>query len=213
MLTREAILKVARAVLIEEGHEALSLRCVARKLEVTAAALYAHFENKFDLMRNLASDEYLRGAARYEAIKTKDPIERLREISHVYVDQSRNEPNIFRFLLMFPPIGAWNAPEENLAGGAKVFQIAADPVEDGIAQGLFKDEDAFMMSIAIWTSVHGVASFIIQDAEFISVIADELVDNVVGAMLSGLAANEKARADIEKVFSVSKPKLKKTRRK
>lgn len=201
LLKKEAILKEAHLIVLNEGHEALSLRYLAAQLDVTAAALYAHVDNKLDLMRHLAEAEYNRRADKYEAIATNDPFERLREICHTYVNESQKEPNIFRFLLLFPPIGAWDSPQDTLPAGNRAFKIASSAVEDGIEEGLLKDDDAFMMSIAVWTAVHGVASFIIQGASFVTEMSDEIVDNVVGAVLSGLASGPEARRRIEHVFS------------
>ncbi len=205
-LRKSAILSEAHDIILNEGHEALSLRYLASRLKVTAAALYAHVDNKLDLMRLLAEAEYDRRADLYESIETRDPFERLRAISHAYVKASRKQPNIFRFLLLFPPIGAWDAPEDTLPAGNRAFNVASGAVDDAIAEGLLRNDDPFMMSISIWTSVHGVASFIIQGSSFITDISDELLDNVVGSVLLGLSANEDAKRRIRYVFGGNKPK-------
>jgi AcrR family transcriptional regulator len=212
-LTKDAILAEAHRIVAADGHESLSLRILAKRVGVTAAALYAHVESKHDLLRTLADKEYQRRAAVFGEIATADPFERLKAISHLYVREAQEQPNLFRFLLQFPPIGAWDAPNDVTPGGNQAFIIPASAVEDGIAQGLLKDGDPYMMSIAIWTAVHGVASFILQGADFVDAMADELVDTVVGGMLAGLAANADARARISDIFGNAATRRRKRKRK
>ena len=59
-LTMEAIINEARKLLVEQGLETLCLRSLATRLGVTAPALYAHVENKRDLLRQISEDGYRR---------------------------------------------------------------------------------------------------------------------------------------------------------
>nr|NLD41342.1 TetR family transcriptional regulator [Actinomycetales bacterium] len=58
-LSREDVVRAAMAVLGEEGHGALSMRRVARKLGVSPMALYNHVENRADLVDAIA-ESFLR---------------------------------------------------------------------------------------------------------------------------------------------------------
>lgn len=58
-LTRDAVVRGAMAVLGEEGHEALSMRRLARQLGVSPMALYNHVENRADLVDAIA-ESFLR---------------------------------------------------------------------------------------------------------------------------------------------------------
>ena len=52
-LTREAIVATARGIVVADGLDGLSLRRVATALGVTAPALYAHIEDKHDLLEEI----------------------------------------------------------------------------------------------------------------------------------------------------------------
>lgn len=186
-LTREAVVSAARGIIVREGHEALSLRHLARQLGVTAAAFYAYVDDKLDLLRAVAAQEYEHRVAHYEAIDEPNPLDRLRRISHAYVDYARNNPELFRLTLLFPPIGGGTEDSDELRYGRRAFDIAADAVEESIAQGLLRDGDSFLMSLTIWTAVHGAASFVLQGAEFVHGREKELVSSVVENVLAGLA--------------------------
>jgi AcrR family transcriptional regulator len=49
--TREALLRAARAILEQEGFEALTMSEVAERAEVTRRAVYMHFGSRSDLVR------------------------------------------------------------------------------------------------------------------------------------------------------------------
>ena len=61
-LDREQVLAAARAVLREDGVQALSLRAVARRLGVAPNTLYSHVAGKDDLL-DLVLDDVLGGVA------------------------------------------------------------------------------------------------------------------------------------------------------
>ncbi|WNG49531.1 TetR family transcriptional regulator [Archangium minus] len=54
-LDRELVVRTALRVLNEEGLEGLTLRRIARELEVQAPALYWHFKNKDELLDEMAT--------------------------------------------------------------------------------------------------------------------------------------------------------------
>lgn len=55
-LTRAAVLAAARALAAEDGPAALSMRALARRLEVAPNALYSHVADKTDLLDQLLDD-------------------------------------------------------------------------------------------------------------------------------------------------------------
>ena len=89
------------------GLEALSLRRLARQLGVTAPAVSTGYvRSKQDLLGALAEIEIDRLAARFEEVdgaNPLDPIERIRAHSRAYVAYARDNPELFRVMLLAPP--------------------------------------------------------------------------------------------------------------
>jgi AcrR family transcriptional regulator len=56
--TAVAIRQTARQVLVEQGAEGLTLRAIARRLDLTAPALYRYFPSREALLEQLAADFY-----------------------------------------------------------------------------------------------------------------------------------------------------------
>src|ERR1044072_1325908 len=53
----------ARALLVEHGHQAVTLRAIARDLGITAPALYRYYSSREDLMQHLRQDTCADAAA------------------------------------------------------------------------------------------------------------------------------------------------------
>ena len=186
-LSREAIIVAAREMVIEVGVEGVSLRPLAARLGVTVGALYAHVDDKLQLLRLVAADQYGRTAERYEAIEASDPIARLREICRLYVQSARENPELFRLSFMFSPMLTSEAGGELGQAGRRSFDLAANEVARAMEQGKIRPDDHLVKSIAIWAAVHGVASFVITGDGLAADFQDQLVNTVVDNLLGGLA--------------------------
>lgn len=69
----------ARALLVEHGHQAVTLRAIARDLGITAPALYRYYSSREDLMHHLRQDICADAAAELavEIDKVEDPLGQL----------------------------------------------------------------------------------------------------------------------------------------
>lgn len=69
----------ARALLVEHGHQAVTLRAIARDLGITAPALYRYYSSREDLMHHLRQDICADAAAELavDIEKAADPIGQL----------------------------------------------------------------------------------------------------------------------------------------
>lgn len=54
--TEREIRRQARALLVEHGRDAVTLRAIAREVGITAPALYRYYDSREDLLRRLAED-------------------------------------------------------------------------------------------------------------------------------------------------------------
>ncbi len=187
-LSAAVILDAARATMIEVGPDAMSLRRIARRLGVTAPALYAHFASKDDLMRAVADEEFgrLLDGLVVASTSVADPIERIKVQSRAYVDHTLANPALFGVMTMFRP--AWSpqeaAPEHDLA--SKSFEVSSVAIDDAIAAGLLRTDDPLMVGLTIWAAVHGVATVLLARPGLGSDYESTLVDSVIDAVVDGL---------------------------
>lgn len=186
-LSREAIIGAARDMVIEVGVEGVSLRPLAARLGVTVGALYAHVDDKLQLLRLVAADQYACTAERYEAIEAGDPIARLKEICRLYVQSARDDPELFRLAFMFSPVLTAESGGELSLAARRSFDLAASEVARAMDQGKIRPDHHMVKSIAIWAAIHGVASFVTSGEGLAADLQGQLVETVVDNLLRGLA--------------------------
>lgn len=186
-LTREAIVNEARAMVQAGGLEALSLRRLATRLGVTAPALYAHVSSKRDLVRAVAEVEFDHLLARFDKVKTNDPLERIRAQSRAYVDHARENPELFQVMFVFPPdLGAAPLPEGvELPAATRAFTTALAAVEAAMDDGVIERADPVLVALTLWTANHGVAMALLLGLDLPDELEDELVKEVSARLVRG----------------------------
>lgn len=188
-LRREAIVAAAKGLLQAEGLDALSLRRLAKQLGVTAPALYAHVDNKRDLLRAVAELEFDRLLERFDAVEAVEPLDRIRAHCRAYVDHARENPELFDVMFIFPPdIDAASTPEDAaLPAATRVFTVALAAVADAIDTGAIDASDPVLVALTLWMANHGVASALQLGFGLPREFEEQLVDEVTDRLLRGWA--------------------------
>jgi len=188
-LTRDSVIDAARACIVADGLEAVSLRKLAATLGVTAPALYAYVTDKRDLLRGVAEREFERLSATFAEIDDPDPVERMRQMSHAYVDQALAEPELFRTMFQFSPdlaIGDTSGAEDPIA--TAVFELALGSVVEALDSGALRPADPLTVALTLWSATHGVADMLLMGFPFDDDTRQMLVASAIDTMLVGLAA-------------------------
>lgn len=157
---RQTILDAARELFAEQGYDSVTMRKVAEKIEYSPTAIYLHFKDKEQLIRELCDHDFLAFAQEFQKIaRTKDPIERLRKAGHAYISFGNEFRQQFRLMFMTPV--ARPADESTLRRGdpaedAYAFLLAT--VSEAFSAGRFRKElkDPELIAQMVWSGVHGV---------------------------------------------------------
>lgn len=159
---RGKILDAARKLFIQQGYDAVTMRKIAKRIEYSPTAIYAHFADKEALMRELCTEDFQALATAFQKVAAiEDPVERLRQTGRAYVDFALRYPNHYRLMFMTPRPPDVNADEEgkgDVQRDAYAFVVAV--VEDAMAKGAFKKEwkDAELLAQVLWAGMHGVVA-------------------------------------------------------
>ena len=144
--------EAARAILEEEGLDALSLRSVARRAGVSHAAPYRHFPSREALLADIALEGLvrLRAELAQAAAVPADRAERIVRIGGAYLRFASRHAGLLR--LMFGSelpnrSGYPGLPEATAAIGEEIGNALGDP-----AGGL-----------AVWAAMHGLAILILEN--------------------------------------------------
>lgn len=178
-LSEALVIDTARRVLAEEGLDALSLRGVAARLGVTAPALYAHVDDKLDLLRRLAEDGFRWLLQRIDPLPPLDPASKIQFAARAYLEFARNNPAQFRVMYLFPP-------RLDAGSFARVVALSRDAVREAVEAGLIESEDLHLTHLTIFSAVHGITLAVLAGTVFGREGQDRLMHDVVQALLRGL---------------------------
>ena len=151
--TKERLLSEARDVFLEMGEAAFSLREVARRSGVTAAAVYRHFDGKEALLAAVCAEGFrVFGSYLMQALGEKKPFERLRATGAKYLEFALERPQDYRVIFMRDVhAGPLVSPDSS-------FQFLVDRVRECIAAKALRDDVPEALAVTIWSHVHGLAS-------------------------------------------------------
>ncbi|WP_026922691.1 TetR/AcrR family transcriptional regulator [Glycomyces arizonensis] len=135
-LTRE-ILAAARRQLGEVGPSALSLRAVARELEMASSAIYRYFKSRDELLTALILAAYndIGDAAESADDPAAEPAERWTAIWRGVRAWALDNPHEFA-LLFGTPVPGYAAPQETAAAAGRMPLALARVVADAKAAGV-----------------------------------------------------------------------------
>ena len=136
------IVEAARAILEEEGPDAVSMRRVADRLGIRAPSLYKHLPDKAALETALISAGLEEQAEAFEAA-VRDADDPLGALGASYRDFARRRPHLYRLMTERPLL------RDRLAPGVEAR--AAAP----IIAALGGDRD---LARAAWAFAHGMAT-------------------------------------------------------
>jgi AcrR family transcriptional regulator len=159
---RAAGVEAAAALVEETGPGALSMREVARRTGVSHTAFYHHFPDKASLFAAVAEQGFaeLTRTMTAGAARADDPLARLHAIGVGYVTYALRHPGVFR--LMFRPelTGIEGAGVPAVVSGS--WELLRSTVQECQQAGFSKDEHLDVLAILCWTSVHGLATLLLD---------------------------------------------------
>ena len=175
-----ALLEAAVELVRVAGPDHLSLRAMAKQLEVSPSAVYHYFPDKDSLIDGV-SDQLFETLARMqrEALEkipgrsAKAAKLRFRELGRVYFQWAYNEPNLFR--LMFG--GFCRAKEPGSHSNKEAFLMLAKCLDDLLETGVISIQMRRYGELIAWSAVQGVSTLIVE-GHLPEVAFEELLDGL-----------------------------------
>lgn len=154
---RRAILDVSLQLGTELGEDGLTMRAIARRLGVSATALYQHFESKGTILREL---RYL-GVERMNgylaaAFELEEPQARLIGYASLYLKFGRENPWMYDLLTQLEEDWGPDTEARREASERSVRYVAQAMMQCGekglLREGVSVETAPFML----WASLHGL---------------------------------------------------------
>lgn len=159
MDTRTRLLEHARDVYLEGGVAHFSLREVARRVAVSPAAVYRHFDGK-DALLQAVCEEGFRTFSSYllRALTEKTPRARLRAAGELYLRFAIENEHDYRVIFMSSVEDLGLRSKKAGPEASPTFQFLVDRVRECMLAKVIAAADATEIAAAIWAHVHGLAS-------------------------------------------------------
>lgn len=158
---KQRLVAVSLDVIAEHGLEALSMREVARRADVSHQAPYKHFADREAVLAAVTAEGFRRLAAALvkSGAKKRDPWEKVLALGGVYVSFAISNPDLFRLMYRTGLIDPKQHPDcaASVAASINAFN---DRVSVVIRQ--LVDVDDPDLSIVFWSMAHGLANLLIE---------------------------------------------------
>lgn len=164
---REAIIDAAESIFTSEGEEGISMRRLAEAIDYSPAAIYKYFASKDDLFTAIREMFFERLMSRIkEAMGEGGEVAPLcARCIRAYIETGMEEPN--HYMMAFSP-SVTSRPhvheEKEVAFEAEAALVSM--IQQGQAEGVFRDVDPRMASKSVWASLHGLTMLIVCLEDF-----------------------------------------------
>ena len=196
---RNALVSEGLRLLEQEGHPDFTLRDLARRVGVSAAAPYAHFADKSSLLAAIATAGFIRLSAALEAAVRNDSdlADQFMHMGSAYVRFGMESPALYKLMFATEELSARcdEYPELEAAADA-AFGLLTGMLERMQRRGLLHAGDPQASALSVWAHVHGLTSLFITG--HVECVGDsvpqpaEVVAASLMTLLRGLRSTERA---------------------
>ena len=185
---RQTLIEAALELLEEKGIDALSLRSIAKKTDVTQAAPYSHFRDKNDLLAAVAEIGFQKLAIQMAEAATgiKETQSQIEKLVASYINFASTNKSLFQLMFSRELSNMKEYPTLAMTAGKSYSLIST-----ALSKRSNNKEDTRFLTIAIWSLCHGLTSLIIDEKidikQFDAANLDEFVNRTVGIFSEHLA--------------------------
>ena len=193
---RQSILDAASQLVVEQGHQSLSIRKIAEKIEYAPSTIYLYFQDKYEILSSICVEVFDQLSAMLAEIHESEPvtIKMLHRGLRCYIDFGLANPSYYIVAFMTPwpelppdhPVAEARGPDD---AGIQAFDYLRVGIQRGIDEGVFRNEDVNMLAQATWLAVHGMTSGLIcmgNDMHFPWVDREALIEGHLDLLIRGL---------------------------
>ncbi len=191
---RAALLSEAAAMIAEGGVGNMTMRSISARLGVSRAAPYRHFPDRSSLLCAVAAAGFERLTRRLRSIDAaarRPSIDRFRRMGDEYVRFGVENPAHYRLMYGREALARENVPELRRAAD-DLLEFLVDVIRAQQRAGGIKRQNPKTLAYAAWSSVHGLASLMIEGQIDPTVDADRLIRQTTRTLLDGFRVRRRS---------------------
>ena len=196
---RDEILAAAKALFIEEGYGATTIRKIAERVGVSAPALYLYFKDKDEIMLALCDQTFGHLIELFQGIECLEcsPRDRLRQMGEAYIKFGLEHIGEYRLIFMEEqapePVrhtghrADLSDPEQPGIKGAVAFAMLERQFIELQKGGAKLPHSPVTCAELCWMACHGLVSAFINEPDFPWSDRQELIRGMVDLTIRGFA--------------------------
>lgn len=186
---KDKILAAAQKLFLQHGYQAVSMRKIAKEIGYSATTIYIYFQNKADLLTQIAKnyfDDFLAQASDISKIYT-EPATVLAEYLKLYCMMAFQNQHKFKFLAsIFAEADKLKLGNTN---SRQVLIHLQDLLEDCVKTGVLKIEDKGKAAESLWALLYGLSLLLVNRPYSLSK-AENLINYTIDTHLTGMMKKE-----------------------
>jgi AcrR family transcriptional regulator len=168
---KRALTDAALGLVQEKGPKGFTLREVARRAGVSAAAPYRHFADKSDLLAAAATQGFIQLHEALSAAKDGDPTIQALQMGRAYVRWAVAHPDYYQ--VMFGSVLDKTDKPEMLTAGLTTFGDLLDVIVRCQQAGVLGGGDPSDIAGPVWSVLHGICMLAIGgDFNHVGIVED-----------------------------------------
>jgi AcrR family transcriptional regulator len=192
---RQSILDAASQLVVEEGHQNLSIRKIADRIEYAPSTIYLYFQDKFEILASICIEmfqELTRKLQRIEEEET-DPMRGLRQGLRCYINFGLSNPSHYQVTFMTP---METLPEDHPGMkllpdlyGLEALHCLQRSLQRAANAGLIRTDNLMATTQSVWLMIHGITSALVcmgKDEHFPWVPHEQLIEHHLDIVMRGL---------------------------
>jgi len=162
---RQAIIDASLELGAESGEEGLTMRGIASRLNVSATALYQHFDNKAAILQEirLYGTDLLCSDIMEPCASIESPRERLRAMALRYIDFARGRPWLYTVLMQSDRLNWERMTPEEIERLLRPLTSLRAWLREGVEKGVWRAGiDPEVASFRLWAGLHGLSALLLS---------------------------------------------------
>ncbi|HWW38629.1 TetR/AcrR family transcriptional regulator [Pedobacter sp.] len=190
---RKLIIESATKLFLEQGYEKTSIRNIADDIEYSPATIYLYFKEKDEIFYVIHEQGFELLGQQFTLLnQIQNPFDRLIEMGKTYLKFGVENPDYYDLMFIMRAPLAEIECHANWDAGDNAFQYLVRTVSECLEQQLIKTGDPHIISMSVWSFVHGLVSLRIRDRFKSLNMDDDLSENLLLQSLDYFMRNIKA---------------------